>query len=112
MSEMLLLDRRTQSLIETSLPDEENVEKLVCFFNVFSDPTRLKILIALSITELCVTDLARVLKMNQTTISHQLRFLKGNGAVVTKRYGKVVFYSVSEKVVGDMLNYGVDFLGY
>ena len=112
MSDMLLLDRRTQTIVEESVPEEEILDRLVRFFSVFSDATRLKILSALSISELCVTDLSRVLNMNQTTVSHQLRFLKGNGIVKTERHGKIIFYRLSSDIVNEVLLSAIDFLGY
>lgn len=81
MSQMLLLDKRTQSLIEDYVPQGDILEGVVCFFSVFADYTRVKILSALAISELCVTDLSRILDLNQTTVSHQLRFLKSAGIV-------------------------------
>lgn len=112
MSDLLLLDHRTQSLVEAALPDAGILERLVEFFAVFSDGTRLKILSALSVSEMCVTDLARVLKMNQTTVSHQLRYLKTSGFVTVHRLGKVVFYQLAKEEVNTVLLYGVEFLGY
>ena len=91
--DMLLLDRRTQSLVEDYVPSGEILEGIVCFFSIFSDSTRVRILSALAITEMCVTDLSRVLSINQTTVSHQLRFLKNVGIVKTERHGKIIFYS-------------------
>ena len=73
MSQMLLLDKRTQGLIEDYVPQGEILEGVVCFFSVFADYTRVRILSALAISELCVTDLSRILNINQTTVSHQLR---------------------------------------
>ena len=67
MSQMLLLDKRTQGLIEDYVPQGEILDGVVCFFSVFSDNTRIKILSALAISELCVTDLSRILQINQTT---------------------------------------------
>ena len=110
--EMLLLDARTQSLVEDYVPQGEILEGLVTFFSVFADATRLRILSALAITELCVTDLSRVLQINQTTVSHQLRFLKNIGIVRSSRIGKVIFYSLSNDTVNDILLKGVEFLGY
>lgn len=112
MNDMLLLDRRTQTLVEESLPEQDILNDLVCFFTVFADGTRIRIVSALAVSELCVTDLARVLKMNQTTLSHQLRFLKGNGIVKTERHGKIVFYRLANGIVNQMLLYGIEFLGY
>ena len=112
MTETLLLDRRTQSLVEDYVPDGEILQSLVRFFSIFSDGTRLRILSALAISEMCVTDISRVLDINQTTVSHQLRFLKDAGMVQTERHGKIIFYSVVGDVVNDVLLKGVEFLGY
>ena len=109
---MLLLDKRTQSLIEDYVPQGDILEGVVCFFSVFSDYTRVKIISALAISELCVTDLSRILDINQTTVSHQLRLLKNLNAVTTRRQGKVVFYSLRNEVLNDVLLKGVEFLGY
>ena len=112
MTETLLLDKRTQSLVEGYVPGGEILSALVRFFSVFSDGTRLRILSALAISEMCVTDLSRVLRINQTTVSHQLRFLKDAGLVKMERQGKIVFYLAVEDVVDGVLLKGVEFLGY
>lgn len=111
MSEMLLLDKRTQSLIEDYVPRGEILEGIVCFFSVFADYTRVKILSALAISELCVTDLSRILDINQTTVSHQLRFLKSAGIVRGVRQGKIIFYSLTDDSINDMILKGIEFLG-
>ena len=85
---------------------------MVCFFSVFADGTRLRILSALSVTEMCVTDLARVLRIHQTTVSHQLRLLKNLGMVRGSRCGKVIFYSLRGDAVNDVLRKGAEFLEY
>ena len=111
MSEMLLLDKRTQSLIEDYVPRGEILEGIVCFFSVFADYTRVKILSALAISELCVTDLSRILDINQTTVSHQLRLLKSAGIVRSVRQGKIIFYSLTDDSINDMILKGIEFLG-
>ncbi len=111
MSQLLLLDKRTQSLIEDYVPQGDILEGVVCFFSVFADYTRVKILSALAISELCVTDLSRILKINQTTVSHQLRFLRSAGIVKSTRQGKIVFYSLTDESINDVLLKGIEFLG-
>lgn len=112
MEDTLLLDRRTQSLVEEYVPEGEILEGIVGFFSIFADATRVRILSALAITEMCVTDISRVLNINQTTVSHQLRFLKNVGIVKAARLGKVIFYSLKNDTVNDVLLKGVEFLGY
>ncbi len=111
MSEMLLLDKRTQSLIEDYVPKGDILEGVVCFFSVFADYTRVKILSALAISELCVTDLSRILDLNQTTLSHQLRFLRSAGIVKSVRQGRIIFYSLTNDAVTDVILKGIEFLG-
>ena len=111
MSEMLLLDKRTKGLIEDYVPQGDILEGIVCFFSVFADYTRVKILSALAISELCVTDLSRILQMNQTTVSHQLRFLKSAGIVKCARQGKIIFYSLADDSINDIILKGIEFLG-
>ena len=108
----LLLDRRTQGMVEEYVPEGDLLRSLVRFFSIFSDGTRLRILSALAISQMCVTDISRVLGINQTTVSHQLRFLKDAGMVRTDRHGKVIFYALYNEVVNDVLLKGVEFLGY
>ena len=73
MVETMLLDRRTTDLVKEYVPEGDVLDSIVCFFSIFADPTRVKMLSALAISEMCVTDLSRVLNINQTTISHQLQ---------------------------------------
>ena len=94
MADTMILDRRTKDLVKEYVPEGDVLDSIVCFFSIFADPTRVKMLSALAISEMCVTDLSRVLDINQTTISHQLRLLKkrtageNNFLQPCKRYGK------------------------
>lgn len=108
----VLLDRRLQSMVKEYVPRGEILDDLVCFFSMFSDYTRLRIISALAISEMCVSDISVLLCLNQTTVSHQLRLLKNLNAVTTRRQGKVVFYSLRNEVLNDVLLKGVEFLGY
>ncbi len=112
MEDLLLLDRRTQMMVNDYVPDGEILDSIVCFFSVFADTTRVRILCALAITEMCVTDISRVLQINQTTVSHQLRLLKNVGIVQSNRHGKIIFYSLKNETVNDVLLMGVEYLGY
>lgn len=108
----VLLDRRLQGMVKEYVPQGEILDELVCFFSIFSDYTRLKMISALAISEMCVSDISSLLKLNQTTVSHQLRLLKNLNAVKTKRQGKVVFYSLRNETLNEVLLKGVEFLGY
>ncbi len=108
----VLLDKRLQTMVKDYVPNGEILDELVCFFSIFSDYTRLKVISALAISEMCVSDISTLLCLNQTTVSHQLRLLKNLNAVSTRRQGKVVFYSLRNEVLNDVLLKGVEFLGY
>jgi ArsR family transcriptional regulator len=108
----LLLDKRLQTMVNDYVPQGEILDDLVCFFSIFSDYTRLKMISALAISEMCVSDISLLLKLNQTTVSHQLRLLKNLNAVKTRRQGKVVFYSLRNETLNEVLLKGVEFLGY
>jgi len=110
--DVLLLDKRTQNLIENYMPDKKALENLAEFFGVFSDYTRLKLLSALSISPMCVGDLAKILSLNQTTVSHQLKLLKTLNAVKCVRHGKIIFYSIDNTKINDMMMWGIECLGY
>ncbi len=112
VQEMLLLDRRIQGMVSSYLPKGKALEDLVDFFSIFSDSTRLRMLSALSISPMCVTDLARILQLNQTTVSHQLRLLRRGGAVTSSRQGKIVFYSIADQKINEIMLWGVEYLGY
>jgi len=72
----------------------------------------LRVISALAISRMCVTDLADVCRMNQTTVSHQLRSLKSMGIVESERQGKIVFYRLADNKINDILLCGVEFVGY
>lgn len=111
MENALQLDKRTQSLIENCILSDEILSDLTYFFTIFSDKTRLKMLSALAISKMCVSDLAGILKLNQTTVSHQLRLLKSLGAVDFERNGRVITYFLKDELIGDVLLKGMEFLG-
>ena len=90
------------------MPNEEALYDLAELFKVFGDSTRIKILYALFDTELCVGDIAVLLGMSQTAVSHQLRVLRVNKLVKGKKDGKTVFYSLADDHVRTILGQGMD----
>ena len=92
--------------VKDSLPEEEILYDLADLFKAFSDSTRIKILHALFQEELCVCDLAALLDMTQSAISHQLRVLKGNRLVKFRRDGKVIYYSLADDNIKHIFNEG------
>lgn len=82
--------------VQEQMPDEEDLLNLSDLFKVFGDSTRVKILSALIHAELCVCDIAALLGMSKSSISHQLRVLKQARLVRNRREGKVVYYSLDD----------------
>ena len=97
--------------VQADLPDEEILYDLADFFKVFGDMTRIKILESLLRTELCVCDLAAILCASQSAVSHQLKILRLSNLVKIRRSGKVVYYSLSDFHVADILKCGLDHVG-
>ena len=108
----LRLSERDEDVIRYYLPKNEIVADLADFFAVFGDATRVKILSSLCITEMCVTDLCLMLGQNQSTVSHQLAFLRSLRLVRARRAGKIVHYSLASPYVSKVLELGTSFLGY
>ena len=90
-----------------TLPDDELIADLSDMFKIFGDQTRVKILMALESGELCVCDIAAVMDMSQSAISHQLRVLKQSNIVKTRRQGKVVYYSISDDHVKEIFDIAI-----
>ena len=92
------------------MPEQTVLQQMADYFSVYADPTRLKILSALSMQSMCVNDIAAVLSANQSTISHQLKALKGLGVVKDYRQGKIIFYKISNTSVNEIMLNGVNYL--
>ena len=110
VKEKLLLDEDKVRKVEEYVPDEETLLSLSDLFSALSDRTRIKILSALSITPMCVTDLSLLLGINQTTVSHQLKNLRSIGFVKFQRQGKIVFYSIRSEKLQDILYSAATFM--
>lgn len=97
--------------IRRYMPDEENLIDLTNFFKVFGDTTRVRILCALFKSEMCVCDIAALLGMTKSAISHQLRVLKQAKLVKNRRDGKVVYYSLDDDHVKNIFEQGLLYVG-
>ena len=94
--------------VKRDMPDEEVLYDLAELFKIFGDSTRIKILYVLFASEMCVCDIAQLLGMTQSAISHQLRALKQSKLVKYRREGKTVFYSLADGHVRTILGQGME----
>lgn len=97
--------------VRTAMPAEESLYDVAELFKVFGDTTRIRILCALSEAELCVCDIAALLGMTQSSISHQLRVLKQARLVRYRKDGKVVYYSLDDDHVRSIFDLGLAHVG-
>ena len=93
-------------IVNDTMPEETELYDLAELFKVFGDSTRIRILFVLFEAEVCVCDLSKVLNMTQSAISHQLRILKANKLVNSRREGKSVFYSLADGHVRTIIAQG------
>jgi len=92
--------------VKEKMPLEEKLYDLAELFKVFGDTTRIKILYALFEEEMCVCDIAALLGMTQSAISHQLRVLKTSGLVKYRKEGKIVYYSLDDEHIKNIFDQG------
>jgi len=92
----------------SEMPDEERLYDLAELFKVFGDTTRIRILYVLFEAEMCVCDIAEILNMTQSAISHQLRVLKQARLVRNRREGKQIYYSLADDHVRTIIGQGMD----
>ena len=95
-------------IVNETMPEETELYDLAELFKVFGDSTRIRILFFLFEAEVCVCDLAQVLQMTQSAISHQLKILKQNKLVKSRREGKSIFYSLADDHVRTIIAQGCD----
>ena len=92
--------------VSEHMPDEDELYDLAELFKIFGDSTRIRILYVLFESEVCVCDLAEMLHMNQSAISHQLKILKQAKLVTGRREGKSVIYSLADEHVRTIIDQG------
>lgn len=101
-----IIHKNVVDKVKENIPQDEILYDLADLFKAFSDSTRIKILCALFQSEMCVCDLAALLGMNQSAISHQLRVLKSSRLVKFRREGKVIYYSLDDEHVKHIFDEG------
>ena len=94
--------------VRNQLPPDELLYDLAELFKIFGDSTRIKILYALLERELCVCDIAKLMDVTQSAVSHQLRVLKASKLVKFRREGKTVYYSLADEHVIRILSQGME----
>ena len=109
--DFLCLHEEAVAAVRKQMPDEDDLYDLAELYKVFGDSTRIKILYVLFAAELCVYDIAQLLGMTQSAVSHQLRILTNNKLVKFRREGKTVFYALDDDHVRSILKLGMEHLG-
>lgn len=107
-NDYMYLDEEMAEKIRQKMPEESRLYDLADLFKIFGDSTRIKILYVLFDNEMCVYDIARILNMTQSAISHQLRALKQNRLVKFRKEGKNVLYSLADEHVFTILRQGME----
>ncbi len=104
----LQVDEEMVNKVRETMPPEEEMQDLAEFYRVFGDATRLKILYVLLCSEMCVYDIANLIGMSQSAVSHQLRILKQMDLVKNRREGKTIFYALADAHIVTILSQGLD----
>ncbi|MGI6254462.1 MAG: ArsR/SmtB family transcription factor [Acutalibacter sp.] len=104
----LFAHRETVDKVLQAMPSQETLSELADLFKIFGDATRIRILYVLFESEMCVCDIAQLLGMTQSAISHQLQVLKKSKLVTYRREGKTVFYALADSHVRAILGQGVE----
>ena len=99
-------EKRCRRALE-AMPDKEKINALGETFRVMGDPTRIRIIILLSHQELCVCDLAKILGLTGSAVSHQLRLLRGQRLVKYRKEGKVAYYTLDDEHISNLFAEGL-----
>ena len=104
--ECTVLHEETVKKVKQKMPEDGFIYDLAELFKVFADSTRMKIIYALLEEELCVCDIANIVGTTQSAISHQLRLLKQSKLVKFRREGKIIFYSLDDEHIAQIVKKG------
>lgn len=110
LCESTVIHYDTVDRVRAAMPDENLLLDAAELFKVFGDSTRARIICALEISEMCVCDIAALLGMTSSAISHQLRILKQSRIVQSRRDGKVVYYSLDDEHIKRLFDTAIDHL--
>lgn len=105
-----ILHEETVNAVKKDMISDELVMDIADFFSIFGDSTRIKILWALDKSEMCVCDIASLINMTKSAVSHQLRVLKTNNLVKSRKHGKEVFYSLSDNHIREIFETAIEHL--
>ncbi len=105
--DVFCIDAEQVATARSAMVSEEAAARLAETFGVLGDPTRVKMICALRVTELCVCDLATLLNLSQSAVSHQLRLLRTMRLVKYRREGRVVYYSLDDEHIGNLFQQGL-----
>ena len=101
---VIAINRKTVDKVLSRLPEIEQTAEMSDFFKVLADPTRLQIVQALTLEELCVCDLSAIVNVSVSAISHQLRLLRNMKIVKNRKTGKMVYYSLDDDHINRLIN--------
>lgn len=107
-----IIHKDTVNQTKERMLDDITLTKVADFFKILGDPTRTKILCALDNNEMCVCDIANVLNMTKSSISHQLNTLKQNNIVKSQKVGKEVFYTLDDEHVTEVFEVALSHIGH
>ena len=107
-NDFMNLDCREELVLKQYMPNASVIKNITEFFYAFSDATRLKIIMLLTIKSFCVGEISTVLSINQTTVSHQLKILKALNIVECDRNGKNIIYYIKNSNIQNVLNATVE----
>ena len=106
--EIEYVNKETVREVKSRMLENKIILKIANGFKILGDPTRVKILYALSQKELCVCDLAVLLGMTHSAVSHQLRLLRNTNLVKFRKEGKIVYYSLADEHVIKLIDMGIE----
>ena len=110
--EVFLVDEDKVKSVEKTLSGNTHIFQLTEIFKLLGDPTRLKILLALKEEELCVCDLAVLLGVSRSAVSHQLRLLKATRLVKLRREGKIAYYSLDDTHISELIEVAMEHMAH